>query len=141
MNNMASNKESKDKENMGRAYGFFYCNASKEEIEKCLPQAREDASTPNSLELSLEKGINPENPYIRHDLELGELAYQAHNQGNNYTMIASLPDASNERTAHELGDVQNALYQSPLQEKFHKDGEKFWGGIVYKEGKEYQFLE
>lgn len=126
---------------LGRAYGFLYCNASKEEIEKYLPQAREDASTPNSLELCLEEGINPENPYIRHDLELRELAYQANSQGNNYTMIASLPDSSNERTAHELGDIQNALYQSPLKEKFHKDDGKFWGGIVYKEGKEYQFLE
>lgn len=104
-----------------------------------MPKAREDASTPNSLELSLKEGINPE--HFNFDPELKKLAYKAHRMGNNYTIAAYLPNATNKRTASELGDIQNALYQSPLQSKFHKDGGKFWGGIVYKDGLEYEFLE
>lgn len=125
--------------NIGAAYGFFYCTAPERELEAYLPKAREDASTPNNLELMLGEGINPEQ--FNFDPELKELAYQAKNMGNNYTMTAYLPYATNEKTAHELGDIQNALYQSPLQEKFHKYGGKFWGGIVYREGTEYQFLD
>ena len=156
MNNMISNKEFKGMierlgsqyigaieeagavGHTGEAYGFFYCNAPKYEVEEQLPQAREKARTPNKLELTLVEGIYPEH---FDDPELKELAYQASNMGNNYTMTAHLPDATNEKTAHELGDIQNVLYQSPLQSKFHKDDGEFWGGIVYKEGAKYQFLE
>ncbi len=77
---------------IGTAYGFFYCNAPKTEVEAYLPKSREDASTPNSLELALEEGINPEK--FNYDPELKKLAYQAKNMGNNYAMIAILPHAT-----------------------------------------------
>ncbi len=123
---------------LGKAYGFFYSYASKEQIEALLPTARRVAKTPESLELTLIEGTNPDN--IR-DSKLMELAGLAKDQGNNYTMIGNLPNATNESTAKELGILQNTLYQSPLQRKFHKGDGKFYGGIVYKKGKRYEFLE
>ena len=129
----------KDKDSMGKAYGFFYFNGKEQEIQEQLPKARAMESTPNDLELKLSEGINPEQ--FDDDAELKDLAYQALRSKNNYLLIASLPNATNKKTAHELGDIKNSLYHSSLQSKFHKDGEKFLGGIIYKEGENYEFLE
>jgi len=128
------------KQGTGRAYGFFYCSASKREIEEQLPLARK--VTPNELELTLIDSINPND--FNSDPELKELSESALKEfGNNYAITATLPNATNRQTASELGDFINALYfNTPLTEKFYKDGlKKVRGGIVYKEGDRYEFQE
>ncbi len=135
-----------DKKQEGRAYAFISSSASESEIKEYLPLARERAHTPDSLEFRFHKDIFP----LEHlmsiqvrpaDSELFKLAQSALDMGNNYTMEAYLPNATNERTAGELGDLLNEFYQSPLQKKFLREDGKYWGGIVYKEGEEYVFKE
>ncbi|MEK6844083.1 MAG: hypothetical protein AABX83_01510 [Nanoarchaeota archaeon] len=126
---------------MGRAYGFFYSSASQKELEAELYPIRDATRTLANmgLELELKAGINPKD--YSHDSELKELSEMAVRQDNNYTITATLPDATNQRTAKELGDVMNAYYQSPLMNSFHKGEAKSIGGIVYKEADRYEFLE
>jgi len=118
---------------VGKAYGFFYCRASKHEIEERLPRIRLNASTPSELELSLTEGV--EN--LRGESELMALAQQAKQSGNNYVFEAIYPGFSNRKTAGELGDILNETYQSPLYE----EGEPFRGGTVFKENGKYVFRE
>ena len=126
-----------NKQKRGKAYAFIYSSASEREIKDYLPLGRERANVHSSLELEIRQGINPKE--FNED-ELVELAESALNIGNNYTMKAGLKDATNERTANELGDLLNEFYQSPLQENFLKDG-GYYGWIVYEENGRYQFKE
>ena len=126
-------------QNMGRAYGFFYSSASQKELEAELPSVRDLARIPANMSLELKAGINPED--YSHDSELKELSEMAIRQDNNYQITATLPDATNKRTAKELGDVMNTYYQSPLMNSFRKGEAKSIGGIVYKEADRYEFLE
>src|SRR3989344_5523378 len=101
-------------------------------MQKLLPKVREAARTPT--------GINHQE--FNDDLELRELSEMAISQENNYTIRAKLSNATNKRTADELGDVLNEYYdKSPLKQTFHKGDAKFVGGIVYKEKERYEFLE
>lgn len=124
---------------MGKAYAFFYCGASRGELERELPSARERAKAPAELELKLTEGIKPD--YFEHDAQLMELAQDACAMRNNYSLMAYLPHATNEKAANHLVNVQDALYQSPLHERFHRGSDKFIWGIVYKSGSEYEFME
>ena len=133
------NMTNKRDNTLGRAYSFFYCSAPREEIERNLPEARARASTPSDLELTLKQDFSPED--FKGDAQLVRLASEAKGEGNNYVMTATLPNATNGKTASELGDVQNALYQSSLQQSFHRPDGKYIGGIVYKEGRRYEFKE
>lgn len=126
-------------EGVGKAYAFFYCAAPKADVEKALPKAREQAKTPNGLELTLREGIDPINFGLFSRIRT--LAEQARQEGNNYSIEAALPGASNRKTAEELVTIQNALYASPLKESFHKGGHKYLGGTVYRAGEDYEFME
>jgi len=120
---------------IGEAYTFFYCDASKKEIEKELydfknfidPQRREQI--PSELELSLTKGMDN----VRGDPKLVSLAEEAQEQGINYLLKATYPGATNRAAAEELKDISNQLYTSQLYEK----GEEFRRGIFYKDNGEY----
>ena len=112
----------------GDAYSFFYCNASKNEIEEELPRAKRLAKSPANLELILEEGIDPE---MFDNSELKTIANENIKNGRNYTMIAVLPNATSERACGELKDVYNSLYASPIGSKFYKDGIKFDAEIVH----------
>mgnify|MGYP001566595669 FL=1 len=118
---------------VGKAYGFFYCNAPKNQIEEYLPTIRECAQTPSKLELSL----NDISSFQSEDSELTSLAQEAKQQGINYVLEANYPQATNEKTADELSAVLNQAYQSPLYET----GESFKGAIVYKQGNSYIFRD
>ena len=107
---------------VGKAYAFFYCSATKADIEKELPKARDAAQVPNNLELILTKGINPND--FEHDYQLKELAH-----------------STNKDTAKQLGNVQNMLYSSSLQDELHKGDYKAIGAIVFRSGNEYSFVE
>jgi len=109
----------------GKAYGFFYCDASKEEITREIRHIRKAVRTLNQLELSVieDKGKtrfkSPENnPHIK----------------RKYSFITKAdPDTTNEQTANETSVIMNQAYQSPLYEK----SEPFKGEIIYKQGEKY----
>ncbi len=131
--------ETKERENSpraeaGEAYGFFYCDKPKEEIEKLIPEIREMAQTPGELELTLTEGINPESfP----DQSLRKIAEDARTAGINYSVKAVLPHTTNKRVADELADVLNQSYQSQLYSK----GDNFLREVVFEERGNYQFRE
>lgn len=114
----------------GKAYGFFDCNATKEEIQGEIPFIRKCLNTPNELELILTEDINSLNV----DSDLLPIAQELDPK---YVIEAICQDYTNEKTADELSAVLNQAYQSPLYQK----GEKFMGKIVYKENEKYIFRE
>ncbi len=69
---------------LGRAYGFFYCRASKLEIEAELPTIREMIRTPPSLELFLIEGMDN----VKGDERLTAIAQEAKQDGINYLLQA-----------------------------------------------------
>ena len=133
----------------GKAYAFFDCDASKEEIEKELPFIRELVKTPSNLELSLTEGVYKfiatkvlgkkwlEGKPI--DTQLRDIAIEAKKSEMKYVIDATYPDATDYQTAQELSTILNQAYQSPL----YKKGEPFKGEIVYQERErgEYTFLD
>jgi hypothetical protein len=124
-------------ENKGKAYAFFDCSASKENIEKELPSIRECVQTPNALELFLME--TKENPNVSplSDAELCAILDDAKEAGMTYFMEATYPNATNYQTAEELASILNQAYLSPL----YKHGEQFRGEVVYKEKGKYIFRE
>jgi len=115
---------------VGEAYAFFDCNASKKEIEAEIPFIREAVQTPGELELSLTEGINPES--FKHP-ELRSIAKDAKDAGIKYSLRAKLRNGSNKQTADEVAGILNQAYQSPL----YQDKEEFRGGIFYQEHGRY----
>ena len=120
-------------EKVGKAYGFFACNAKKEAIEAELPDIRQMARTPSELELALIEGFNN----LKGDERLMALAEEAREAGNNYVLEATYSDATNRKTADEVAGILNQAYQSPLYEK----NEQFSGGIVFEENGKYVFRD
>ena len=115
----------------GKAYGFFDCKASKEDIEDELPKIRDFVPSPSTLEISLIEGVER----LKGDSDLLSMARKAKEQGMRYVMEATYPDATNRMAADELSAILNQAYQSLL----YKQGEPFRGGIIYKEDGEYVF--
>ena len=109
---------------MGQAYGFFSCNATKDMIEAQLPAIRKLTQTPSDLELWLTESID--NPELPEDLL--PIAQEAAGEGLRYVLQATYSKATNEKTADYLVNLLNQTYQSPL----YQEGETFEGGIVYK---------
>ena len=118
---------------VGKAYAFFNCEASKEDVEKELPFIRECVETPNALELSLMEGTD----VLTGDTQLLQIARDAKDAGIRYVMEGTYPNATNHQTADEVASILNQAYQSPLYEK----GEQFMGEVVYRERGKYIFRE
>lgn len=122
------------KKQVGEAYAFFNCNASKVQIEAELPQIRTLTETPNELELSLTEGIDPqsyEHPQLR------RIAQEAKDSGIKYAMNARYKDATNKETTDHLSGILNQAYQSPL----YQEGEQFCGEIVFQNKGRYVFRD
>lgn len=151
---------------LGKTYGFFDCSASKEEIEAELPTIRDFAQTPETLELYLTEGQEISLKEIAQKASRGacdelDSDYSAPKQGKNpknklsrlarllqrvdigmgsgtkYTIEATLPNATNEKTADELSAILNQAYQSPL----YQEGEEFRGEVVFERNGESVFRE
>ena len=118
---------------VGKAYGFFYCNASKQEVETELPTIRKLVKTPSQLELSLIEGMDN----IRGNERLTALAQEAKQDGINYMLQASYPNGTNRDTADEVASILSQAYQSPL----YKTNAPFNGAIVYEEKGKYIFRD
>lgn len=123
-------KEEKAKK-VGKAYGFFDCNAPREEIEAELPTIRDIVKTPSKLELLLNDIKN-----LRGEAGLMAISKEAQESRIRYVLEATYPDASNRETADEVAAILNQAYQSPL----YTDGEQFSGEVVFKEKGKYVFL-
>ncbi|MFH1638627.1 MAG: hypothetical protein ABIB71_09435 [Candidatus Woesearchaeota archaeon] len=116
----------------GKAYGFFACKASKEEIESELPDIQKFAKTPSGLELSVECVGN-----LKGDNDFMAVARDAKDAGLNYVLEATYQGATNKETAYQLVTPLTLTYQSELYQK----GEDFQGDIVYEENGQYKFQE
>ncbi|MEK6827453.1 MAG: hypothetical protein AABX99_03145 [Nanoarchaeota archaeon] len=118
---------------IGKAYGFFDCNALKEEIEKEIPTIRELVKTPSELELSLVEGVSN----LKGNKKLRAIVKEAEKSEIRYVMEATYPDATNIQTADEVAIILNQVYNSQL----YQDGEKFSGEIIYEDKGRYVFRE
>lgn len=116
---------------VGEAYGFFYCSASKPEIEAEFPEIRKRVDTPSQLELSLIEGMDK----VRGDNELIDLAQEAKSIGMNYMLHLRYPYGTNQDTADVAERILNQTYMSTL----YQEGARFRASIVYKEKGEYVF--
>src|SRR3989338_9890825 len=120
-------------ETEGRAYGFFDSKLSKERIEAELPSIRNVARAPSVLELSLIEGVER----LRGELALMPIVGGAKEAGIRYVLKATYPGGTNRKTADEVADILNQVYQLPL----HQDGEHVrWEG-VYKDRGRYVFRD
>jgi hypothetical protein len=119
-------------EKIGEAFGFFYYNGAKEDIENELPSALILALTPSELELSLIEGV--ENLPYHGTPSLKGIVTKAKNQNLNYVLKGSQLNAGNRRVADELGDLLNILHLS-----LYAKEEPFFAGIVYQRGKQFVF--
>lgn len=115
--------------NIGKAYAFFDCSASKIEIESLIPDIRRAVRTPSELELFLFQDFAE----LRGDSKLLDLVEEAKEAGMEYAMEAKYPNATNQKTADELACILNQIYQSDL----FKKNENFRGGIFYEETRRY----
>ncbi len=149
---------SNSQENRGIAYAFFDCDASKEQIERAMPNVRYDARTPNNLQLLLQEGVSGLiiDVSLAALISLAELVQYPNDyrvmsserikqpwkeerrplSSMRYAMVASYDGASNEATANELGDVVNDLHR-----RFDRDQDIFRGAVVYEKDGEYQLKE
>jgi len=120
----------------GKAYAFFNCNASADEIGAEVPTIRECVGTPAKLELSLFEDYDSFN-LSQKDSALKSLARKAESIGRQYILEAKCPGKSNRETADELAGILNQAYQSPL----YQDGEPFTGDVAYKNRGKYGFRD
>ena len=147
---MANEKES----SVGKAYGFFDCNASKEEIEVELSTIRKIDKIPSKLELSLmevndlekSRAVDPGLlQFIRQNeiyatfpskyKDLIKTAKPIKMTDLKYVIAAAYPNARNEEAANELGDVMNRIYRR------YGNGEPFNVAIACKIDGEYLFKD
>jgi len=137
---------------IGKAYAFFDCDASKEQMERSIPSLRRDAMTPDGLQLLLHEGTSG----LQFDKALTELikfpddyrvksskwCKQDHEKERKplanmkYVLEADYNGASNKDTASELGDLLNVVHY-----EFNRDQSFFRGEIVYNKNGKYIFKE
>jgi hypothetical protein len=119
------------RENYGRAYGLFECQASKELLQKEFLDTRRMVESPIEFELSLTDINSDHLPEV--DRQFSEIVSMAKEEGINYLLEATLPKESNRRTAEELAANFNLAYVSPL----FPENEMFKGAILYKDHGKY----
>lgn len=118
-------------EKIGEAYGFFDCNAPKEEIQAELPIIRKIVNSPSQLEISLVRGMDN----IMGDKRLTALAQEAEQKGRNY-MLQATYNGTHKDAADEVASILNQAYQSHL----YRAKEKFNGAIAYEEKGKYKYV-
>jgi len=136
---------------IGKAYGFFDCDASKEEIEREIPSLRHDARNPRGLQLLLHEGISElqldkaltEKIQYPDDYRIKSSKFNKQDYDEEeekplsemkYVLEANYEGASNEKTAGELGDLLNCIHY-----EFNKDQNFLRGAVLYEKNGEYLF--
>jgi len=143
--------DSKKPGNVGKAYAFFDCDASSEQIEESMPCTRHDARTPKDLELLLHEGTSGLQPdemlakqiqYLRDNRVMSsERLKQGHEEEKRslasmkYILEAHYKGSSNKATANELDAVMNNVF------RFNKDQGLFRGAVIYEENNKYFFRD
>lgn len=117
----------------GKAYGFFYCEASHERIKNALPIIRKDTKTPFKLEHYLIEDADN----LECDERLRVFAQDAKEDGLNYVLQINYPNGSNLDAANEMAPILTNLAHS----NFYEDTPKFHGAIVYEDNGKYIFRE
>ena len=92
---------------IGKAYGFFDCVLSREDIERELPNIRHIAKTPSAMNLYLMDTAS-----VQREPKIMEFVRMSQEHGMKYTIEATYENATNRRTAQELGDILNVLFYS-----------------------------
>ena len=108
---------------IGKAYGFFNCRLSKEELERELASSRHIARTPSAIYLM-------DTATVKREPEIMEFVRMSNELGMKYTIEATYENATNRKTAQELGDVLNVLFYSigegqELLEIIFEDGGRY----------------
>ena len=115
----------------GTAYGFFHCEALKEEIERELPNLKKEVRIPD-LDLILMD--TPD--VLTEDLALGFFVEEAGSFDLNYVLRAT-SRGQNQSTALKLSQLLMQISQSYLD----KSGE-VWRNVIYKDADgKYIFLK
>ena len=145
---MTHKKETK----VGRAYGFFDCDALRQRIEESLPRIKQDARTPHDLQMLLYEGVSglqldetlaeqiqyPDDYRVMSSEKLKQ-GYEEERRplsSLKYVLLAHYEGASNEDVANELGGVLNDVHR-----RFNKDQGFFRGVVVYEKNGEYILRE
>jgi len=110
---------------IGKAYGFLDCILSMEDIKRELPNIRHIAQTPSAMNLYLKYTAS-----VNEKSEIMEFVRMSQELGMMYTIEATYKNATNRKTAQELGDILNLLFY-PL------DGGRELLEIVFEEGGKY----
>ena len=97
---------------IGEAYAFFKCSATKADIEKGLPTIRKFIQTPAELELMLSENANT----ISKDASLLAKAKEVYDAGANFALKGLLPNKNNETAAEELSLILSQAHGTPLYE-------------------------
>ena len=118
----------------GKAYGFFNCDASYEQINSELPYIRQITQTPSGLELLLHESPDK---IVTNDENLRNIIQDAKSVGRRYALEATYPGNSNKQAADEVATVLNQMYQTLL----YKENEEFYGEILFKECDTYVFRD
>lgn len=132
----------------GTAYAFFDCDASREKIDTSLPYIRQDAITPEGLQMFLHEGTSglhldkTLSQLIQYPDDYRVLLHKRFNQPHEeekrslasmkYALVANYKGASNEDAANELGSVLILLHSG-----LNTDKELFRGAVVYEKDGEY----
>lgn len=120
-------------ETPGKAYGFFDCRSSKDEIEESMPKIRKYAQTPLKVGLSLTDDLGR----ITGDSDLMAIAEDARNEGMRYALEATYRGATNREVADEVEGFLNQTYQTQLFDK----GEPFRGDVIFQLEGKYVFRD
>lgn len=122
--------------NVGKAYGFFGCSASRQEIEAelHLPAVRRDTSP--ELELSLMEDMNQLRE-LSGVVNIGDLLQLARRFNSDYIIEATYPGATNEKTS---GGLQ-ALLINLSNSLFRHTPEHIQGKVVYEMNGRYVIRE
>ena len=107
---------------IGKAYAFFYCDASKDQIEAELLTIRRLTQTPSDLELDLIEGTDIVTS--DKDSELYQISELARDAGLNYTLTASHKGRTNRVVSESLATLMSQTYQIHYTKKVNSLKEK-----------------
>ena len=140
----------KNKITYGTAYAFFDCDASKDELEKLLPDIRRDVQTASNLELKLHEGIaglefdedlvqkiGYADDYRIMPEKMIQQGYEEERRplaSLRYVMIAQQVEETNKSVAGELAGIVNCT-------QAYNQSDIFRGAISYEENGEYVLYE
>ncbi|MBI2107026.1 hypothetical protein HYT57_03505 [Candidatus Woesearchaeota archaeon] len=121
---------------VGKAYGFFGCSASRQEIEAELSLPAVRRNVPKELELSLMEDMN-HLMGLSGVINVDGLLQFARRFDAQYMVEATYPDATNEKTSGEL----QALLINLSNSLFCHTPEHIQGKVVYEVGGRYVIKE